>query len=176
MAAVPAIITGGANSNMPSGSMPMRAETSVTRRFVDVPMVVAIPPMMVENPIGISTSVTGICVRMQTATNTGRTIAMSGVLFMNMLAMAQPNMATSKPPRGLLLQTLASTRVIGVEPPNALGIDGFGDIDILILEEMLSGKAAAAIGESLRAQGASIEDLDEWIGRIKGSLLLSTLL
>ena len=36
------------------------------------------------------------------------------------------------------------TRVMGVEPPNALGIDGFGDIDVLIFEDMLNGKDAAA--------------------------------
>lgn len=71
---------------------------------------------------------------------------------------------------------LANTRVMGVEPPNALGIDGFGDIDLLIFEDMLNGKDAAAIGESLRAQGANIDDLDDRIERISGSLLLSTLL
>ena len=71
---------------------------------------------------------------------------------------------------------LASTRVIGVEPPNALGIADFGDIDILILEEMLNGKDIAAIGETLRAQGANFDDLDARIGRINDSLLLSTLI
>ncbi|MEQ1764533.1 MAG: hypothetical protein ABL984_15495 [Pyrinomonadaceae bacterium] len=70
---------------------------------------------------------------------------------------------------------LANTRVMDVEPPNALGIDGFGDIDILIFEEMLNGKDAAAIGESLSSQGATIADLDERITRILQSQLLRPL-
>ncbi|MEO5860280.1 MAG: hypothetical protein ABIR33_15190 [Pyrinomonadaceae bacterium] len=71
---------------------------------------------------------------------------------------------------------LANTRVMGVEPPNALGIDGFGDIDIIIFEDMLNGKDAPAISESLTAQGAVISDLADRIGRIQSSPLLSTLL
>jgi len=71
---------------------------------------------------------------------------------------------------------LANTRVMGIEPPNALGIEGFGDIDLLIFEDMLNGKDTAAISDSLKAQGAVIDDLDAKIGRIRNSLLLSTLL
>jgi hypothetical protein len=70
---------------------------------------------------------------------------------------------------------LANTRVIGVEPPNALGIEGFGDIDLLILEDLLNGKDPAAIGESLTSQGAKIDDLDERIARILSSPMLRTL-
>ncbi len=71
---------------------------------------------------------------------------------------------------------LANTRVVGVEPPNALGIEGFGDIDVLILEEMLNGKDAAAIGETISSQGGNAADLNERIDRIKDSPLLSALL
>lgn len=70
---------------------------------------------------------------------------------------------------------LANTRVMGVEPPNALGIDGFGDIDLLIFEDLLNGKDAAAIGGSLKKQGAVVEDLEERITRIRNSPLLSIL-
>ncbi|MDI1242230.1 MAG: hypothetical protein PSX80_09955 [bacterium] len=71
---------------------------------------------------------------------------------------------------------LANTRVMGVDPPNALGIEGFGDIDIVIFEDILNGKDAAAISDSLKQQGAGIDDLDARIGRIRNSLLLSTLI
>lgn len=117
MLAEPAITTGNANSNMCNSGMPRRADTSATSRLVDVPIVVAMPPMMVEKPMGISTSVTGICVRMQTATSTGSIIATRGVLFMNMLPAAAANMAKSKPPLGLRPQTLASARVIVCKAP-----------------------------------------------------------
>ena len=67
---------------------------------------------------------------------------------------------------------LANTRVMGVDPPNALGIDGFGDIDIIIFEDMLNGKDSNAIRESLSSQGGTIADLDERITRILRSQLL----
>ncbi len=70
---------------------------------------------------------------------------------------------------------LANTRVMGVDPPNALGIEGFGDIDIVIFEDMLNGKDPAAIGESLGSQGATIADLDHRITRILQSQLLRPL-
>lgn len=70
---------------------------------------------------------------------------------------------------------LANTRVIGLEPPNALGIEGFGDIDLLIFEDLLNGKDASAISESLSAQGAKIEDLDARVARILSSPMLRTL-
>lgn len=71
---------------------------------------------------------------------------------------------------------LANTRVMGVEPPNALGIDGFGDIDLLIFEDMLNGKHPAVIGNSLADQGAAVDDLESRMARIRNSALLSTLL
>jgi hypothetical protein len=70
---------------------------------------------------------------------------------------------------------LANTRVMGVDPPNALGIDGFGDIDIILFEDMLNGKDSNAIRESLQAQGAVVDDLEQRIARIRNSPLLSTL-
>jgi hypothetical protein len=70
---------------------------------------------------------------------------------------------------------LANTRVMGVDPPNALGIEGFGDIDILIFEDMLNGKDLKAIAESLGDQGAAVDDLEERLARVRNSPLLSTL-
>ena len=70
---------------------------------------------------------------------------------------------------------LANTRVMGVDPPNALGIEGFGDIDIILFEDMLNGKDAAAIADSLKAQGAVVDDVERRIEQIRNSPLLSTL-
>jgi len=70
---------------------------------------------------------------------------------------------------------LANTRVVGIDPPNALGIDNFGDIDIAVFEEMLNGKDAAAIADSLRAQGAPVDNIEQRIQAISRSPLLHTL-
>lgn len=67
---------------------------------------------------------------------------------------------------------LANTRVMGVEPPNALGIENFGDIDIAIFEEMLNGKETEGVRESLNAQGAQVDDLESRITTIGNSPLL----
>lgn len=70
---------------------------------------------------------------------------------------------------------LANTRVMGIEPPNALGIENFGDIDIAIFEEMLNGRSAEEINGTLSEQGATVEDLDDRIARISRSPLLNPL-
>ncbi|HEX6278922.1 MAG TPA: hypothetical protein VFZ49_02795 [Pyrinomonadaceae bacterium] len=70
---------------------------------------------------------------------------------------------------------LANTRVVGANPPNALGIEDFGDIDIAIFEEMLNGNNAPAIADSLKAQGASVDDIEVRIEKIRSSSLLSPL-
>src|SRR5690606_20395543 len=70
---------------------------------------------------------------------------------------------------------LANTRVVGIEPPTALGIENFGDIDIAVLEEMLNGKDETAIDASLRGHGASVEDLASRMTAIRSSPLLGTL-
>jgi hypothetical protein len=67
---------------------------------------------------------------------------------------------------------LANTRVVGADPPNALGIENFGDIDIAVFEEMLNGSDPAAISATLRAQGVSADDVEQRIERIIGSPLL----
>lgn len=71
---------------------------------------------------------------------------------------------------------LANTRVMGIEPPNALGIENFGDIDIIILEDLLNGKDTPSIAGSLNSQGAAVSDLDTRIERIRDSPLLAPLL
>lgn len=71
---------------------------------------------------------------------------------------------------------LANTRVMGVEPPNALGIDGFGDIDIAVLESMLNREEPDVITASLSSQGASVGNLDERMAAISNSPILRPLL
>lgn len=70
---------------------------------------------------------------------------------------------------------LANTRVVGVEPPNALGIENFGDIDVAIFEELLDGNHISKIRESLSSQGAQVDSLEDRIERISVSPLLSAL-
>ncbi len=115
--AEPASTTGRVKSNMPNGASPSREAISATSRLVEVPIVVAMPPMLVANPTGISTPVTDVCVRRQTATSTGSTMATSGVLFMNMLAAATPNSVASSPRRGLRAQKLPSRRATTCSAP-----------------------------------------------------------
>ena len=65
--------------------------------------------------------------------------------------------------------------MVGLEPPTALVIENFGDIDIAVLEEMLNGKDETEIDVSLRGQGASVEDLASRMTAIRSSPLLGTL-
>jgi hypothetical protein len=46
---------------------------------------------------------------------------------------------------------LAQTRVVGVNTPNALGIEGFDDFDLSILEQLLRGKSDEEVNASLIA-------------------------
>lgn len=54
---------------------------------------------------------------------------------------------------------LAQTRVVGGKPPNALGIENFGQIDLALLEGMLNGKSDATITDELRREVGENTDL-----------------
>ena len=95
----------------------------------------------------------------------------------NIIRLIKQRFPESDPKEKILDWTfdLANTRVMGVEPPNALGIESFGDIDIAIFEEMLNGKESADIRETLSSQGAQPDDLHDRIDRITRSPMLSPL-
>ncbi len=75
---------------------------------------------------------------------------------------------------------LAQTRVIGVNTPNALGIENFGDIDLSILESLLRGKSDAEAIEALSAEYGTEKlteaDPDGKMSRIRNSVIFWPLL
>ncbi len=75
---------------------------------------------------------------------------------------------------------LAKTRVVGVNTPNALGLENFDDIDLSILENLLRGKSETATLETLAAEYGSEKlnaaDVDGKISRIRNSAIFQPLL
>jgi hypothetical protein len=75
---------------------------------------------------------------------------------------------------------LAQTRVVGVNTPNALGIENFGDIDLSILENLLRGKSEAEILESLSSEYSTEKlteaDPDGKLDRLRNSAIFQPLL
>jgi len=74
---------------------------------------------------------------------------------------------------------LAQTRVVGGNPPNALGIDDFGQIDLAILEGLLKGRSESEIAEELRASvGENTEmlaDLETKMIRVREAVIFRPL-
>ena len=75
---------------------------------------------------------------------------------------------------------LAQTRVVGVNIPNALGIEGFDDMDLTLLENLLRGKsgedAVAAVTEEYGEERARHADVEAKLGRIVESVIFQALL
>ena len=75
---------------------------------------------------------------------------------------------------------LAKTRVVGVNTPNALGLENFDYIDLSILENLLRGKSETATLETLAAEYGSEKlnaaDVDGKISRIRNSAIFQPLL
>ena len=75
---------------------------------------------------------------------------------------------------------LAQTRVVGMNTPNALGIENFGDIDLSILENLLRGKSETETIEALSAEYGTEKlveaDPDGKMSRIRNSVIFRPLL
>jgi hypothetical protein len=74
---------------------------------------------------------------------------------------------------------LAQTRVVGVNTPNALGIEGFDDVDLSILENLLRGKSDGEMRSAMIADyGAEkiADRLEEKLARIRESVIFQPLL
>ncbi|PYT00102.1 MAG: hypothetical protein DMF63_09040 [Acidobacteria bacterium] len=73
---------------------------------------------------------------------------------------------------------LAQTRVVGVNTPNALGIEGFDDVDLSIVEHLLRGKSEKETLDALVSEygNEKSEGSDAKIRRIRGSVAFSSLL
>lgn len=75
---------------------------------------------------------------------------------------------------------LAQTRVVGVNTPNALGMENFDDVDLSILENLLRGRSDSEMKEALAADyGAekiAASDIDGKLARIRASAIFQPLL
>ena len=81
----PTIATGNIKSNIEKSRIPVSRARPTTNKFVEVPMVVDMPPMIAAKPIGIITLETGNLVLNETPTNIGINRTMIGVLFIKAL-------------------------------------------------------------------------------------------
>ena len=112
-----AILAGSKKSNIENFSTPMSAATETTKRFVEVPIVVHIPPTSVANPIGINTPEGERLVRKETLIKIGSNSTTTGVLFTKALNTAPISKVRSKEIFGLSCQSLASDLPIGSSAP-----------------------------------------------------------
>ena len=75
---------------------------------------------------------------------------------------------------------LAQTRVVGVNTPNALGMENFDDVDVTLLENLLRGNSDAEALENVRADygpdRVAAVDLDEKLARLNRSPIFRPLL
>jgi len=75
---------------------------------------------------------------------------------------------------------LAQTRVVGVNTPNALGLENFDDLDLSILENLLRGRSETATMEKLTAEYGeeklNAADVDGKLSRIRNSIIFQPLL
>ena len=75
---------------------------------------------------------------------------------------------------------LAQTRVVGVNTPNALGIENFDDVDLSILEHLLRGRPEAEAIEALSAEYGTEKlteaDPNGKMARIRSSVIFRPLL
>lgn len=75
---------------------------------------------------------------------------------------------------------LAQTRVVGGNSPNALGIENFGQIDLLLLEGLLKGKTDTEIANELQVEVGDnadlIADLETRLTRVRGAVIFRPLL
>ena len=73
---------------------------------------------------------------------------------------------------------LAQTRVVGVNIPNALGIEGFGDADLTLLESLLRGKSGAEAIDAVASEYGdriSPAERDSKLVRLRESIIFRPL-
>ena len=95
----------------------MSAATETTSRFVEVPIVVPMPPTMVAKPMGIKTELAGMPVRRDTLIRIGISRTTMGTLLMKALAAAPTRRVRSSDKLGLLTQTRARKCPTGSSAP-----------------------------------------------------------
>ena len=95
----------------------MSWEMPTTSRFVDVPIVVDMPPMMVASPIGIITPDIENFERSDAPTMIGMSNTTIGVLFMNALKMAPATSVVIRASTGRVDQARPTTVASGCSAP-----------------------------------------------------------
>jgi hypothetical protein len=77
-----------------------------------------------------------------------------------------------------LVHDLAQTRVVGVNTPNALGIEAFDDLDLSILEHLLRGSSDAEARERVVTEYGETRSagIDDKLVRIRESAILGPLI
>ena len=95
----------------------MSAATDTTSKLVEVPMVVALPPNKVANPMGMSTDEAGFPVRKETLIRIGRNRTTTGTLLIKALINALTTSVSSKETVGLAFHKRAMTLPAGSSAP-----------------------------------------------------------
>ena len=113
----PAMMAGGAKSNMPNCVSPRSAAIATTSRLVEVPIVVDIPPIEVAKPSGINNSDAGVAVFSDTLISIGNSRITIGVLLTKALSMAAITSVARKDNTGLTDHNRASSRPTGSSAP-----------------------------------------------------------
>ena len=114
---LPATSAGNAKSNIPNCGPPSSAERLTTSRFVDVPILVAMPPTSVANPIGISTVAGELLFLMQTPIRIGSSRTTTGVLFTNADSAAPTSRVIRNANAAFFFQTRPSRLPRGTSAP-----------------------------------------------------------
>jgi hypothetical protein len=77
---------------------------------------------------------------------------------------------------------LSQTKVLGLNVPNALGIEDFNDFDLFVLEDLMKGLSAEEMQKNLLAEAQTqnieetLKDLNSRIEKIRQSVILQPLL
>ena len=110
-------VAGKMKSNIPICMPVMSAATATTSRLVEVPMVVLMPPIRVDMPIGINIPELLVLVRIDTEIRIGSNNTTIGVLFKKALNIAPISRVASNDSIGAIRHNFASVRPIGSSAP-----------------------------------------------------------
>ena len=117
MASPPATAAGSMKSNISMRRKPESTATATTSRLVEVPIVVLIPPTMVEKPIGIRTAEAETELRSETLIRIGISSTTMGTLLMNALVAAATSRVSSRERPGLRIHRRARVWPTGSSAP-----------------------------------------------------------
>ena len=110
-------MTGTEKSNILKRDIPISAATETTSRFVEVPIVVLIPPTKVAKPIGNKTPEVEDLLLTVAPMSMGSINTTIGVLFIKALRTAPISNVANKANRGAFFQNFPSLRATGSRAP-----------------------------------------------------------